>query len=235
MGQKVHPTAFRLGQIFDWKSRWFNKNKYRDYLKQDIQIRQFIGKKLGRVGIVKIEIERAPSVINVIIHAARPGLIIGRAGAGVEELHNLLKKHLVKQGAAQNDFYGKKPKFEIKVEINEVREPESQAAVVAEAMAEQLEKRLPFRRVLKQALEKIMDNKKVLGAKVMVKGRLGGADIARCEWLAKGKIPLQSLRANIDYVHKNAYTVWGVTGVKVWIYKGEVFEDVKTRTINNKL
>lgn len=223
MGQKVNPIAFRLGQIFPWKSRWFSKNQYQEYLRQDIQIRQFIERKLGRVGIVRIEIERSPSTISVIIHAARPGLIIGRGGAGVEELRGLIKKNLIKSGMPASTFYGKRPKLDLKIEINEVREPEIQAAVVAENIAEQLEKRLPFRRVLKQALDKILENKNAQGAKVMVKGRLGGAEIARREWLSRGRIPLQSLRANIDYSHKNAYTVWGVIGIKVWIYKGEVF------------
>jgi len=225
MGQKVHPTGFRIGQIFPWKSRWFSKNQYQDYLKQDVHIRQFLEKKLGRVGIVKVDIERTPSLIKIFIYAARPGLIIGRGGAGVEELNGLLKKNLVKRGFPIENFQGKKPKTELRLEINEIKNPESQSPVVAENIAEQLEKRMPYRRVLKQALEKIMDNKDILGAKVMVKGRLGGADIARQERLSKGRIPLQTLRANIDYSAKTAYTTWGTVGVKVWIYKGEVFDN----------
>ena len=227
MGQKVHPTGFRIGQIFTWKSRWFNKKQYQEFLKQDVLVRQFLEKKLGRVGMVKLEIERTPGLLKIIIYSTRPGLIIGRGGAGVEELRNLTKKYLVKQGLPADYLYGKKPKLDVKLEINEVREAESQAVVVAENMAEQLEKRFPYRRVLKQALEKIMDNKAILGAKVMAKGRLGGAEIARQERLSKGRIPLQTLRANIDYSYKIAKTTWGTIGVKVWIYKGDVFDDVK--------
>jgi len=215
MGQKVHPTIFRIGQTTDWKSRWFNQKKYKNYLKEDLKIRDFIASKLAKSGLERIEIERSGNLIRIIIYTSRPGLIIGRGGTGIEQLREELQKVIQS---------GQKPvKQEIRLEIEEIRHPESYASIMAQMIAEQIEKRIPYRRAIKQALDRIMENKNVQGAKVMVKGRLDGVEIARKEWLSKGKIPLQTLRANIDYARSTAYTTYGTVGVKVWIYKGEVF------------
>lgn len=216
MGQKVHPTVFRTGQIFDWKSRWFNRKKFKEYLKEDTKIREFLFDKLAKMGLERVEIERAPGLLKIIIRTSRPGLIIGRGGAGIEQLKTQLQKFIAREkGLAE--------KQELRLEIEEIKQSETYAVVVAQAMAEQIEKRLPYRRVMKQGLDRIMQNKEVQGAKVMLKGRLDGAEIARREWLAKGRIPLQTLRANIDYGVATAYTTYGTVGVKVWVYKGEVF------------
>lgn len=215
MGQKVHPTAFRTGIIFDWKSRWFNKKKYKEYLAGDVKIREFVFSKLSKAGLGKVEIERSANAIRIIIHTSRPGLIIGRGGTGVEQLRKELQKIVFKKKSAD--------KIELRLEIEEIKQPESFAAIIAQNIAEQLEKRMPYRRTLKQSLEKIMQNKSVFGAKIMIKGRLDGSEIARKEWLAKGQIPLQTLRANIDFGQGTAFTTYGTVGVKVWVYKGEIF------------
>lgn len=215
MGQKVHPTAFRTGIIFDWKSRWFNKKKYKEYLAGDVKIREFIFSKLNKAGLGKVEIERAANAIRIIIHTSRPGLIIGRGGTGVEQLRRELQKIIFKERPSE--------KIELRLEIEEIKQPESFSAIIAQNIVEQLEKRMPYRRTMKQSLEKIIQNKGVLGAKIMIKGRLDGSEIARKEWLAKGQIPLQTLRANIDFGQGTAFTTYGTVGIKVWIYKGEVF------------
>lgn len=214
MGHKVHPTAFRLGYIFGWKSRWFNKKKYREYLEHDYKLRDYIKKSLKQGAVEEVEIKRSANLINIIIHSARPGIIIGRGGAGLEKLKGEIKNKVLK------DIKG----VEIRVDIEEIRKPEVHAAIVAQGIAEQLERRMPFRRVMKQALDKIMQNPDAKGAKVSVAGRLGGAEMSRRNWLSRGQLPLQTLRADIDYAHVNAYTTHGVIGVKVWIYKGEKFE-----------
>jgi small subunit ribosomal protein S3 len=217
MGQKVNPVAFRIGHSEDWKSRWYDKKLYRDFLRQDFVLRNFLMKHLSKAGIDRIEIERSVNVIKVIIKTARPGFIIGRGGGGVEELKTRIKRLLIKEK-------GFSAKNEIRLEIEEVKSPESCAAIVAQNIVDQIEKRIAFRRVLKQSLEKVMQVKGAEGVKIMMKGRLGGAEIARTEWLLKGKIPLQTLRAKIDYAGATAYTTYGTVGVKVWIYKGEIFE-----------
>ena len=215
MGHKVHPSVFRLGIVTNWKSRWFNKKKYREVLEQDVKLRDFIMRKLDKAGVNSVEIERSANSINIVIQTARPGLVIGRGGGGVEELKREIKKFL------QQDK-SKLTKVEIRLEIEEVRQPTTQAAIVAMEMASQIERRLPYRRVMKQTLDKVMQNKDVQGVKVMIKGRLGGAEIARKEWLKKGRIPLQTLRSNIDYAQATAYTTYGTVGIKVWVYKGEI-------------
>ena len=216
LGQKVNPTGFRTGIIFDWKSRWFNKKEYREYLQEDTKIRDFLLLKLAKMGVGKVEIERSANSTKVVIHTSRPGLIIGRGGTGIEQLRGHLQKYLLKKSHL-------KKKQELRLEVEEIKQPESNAAVIAQSIAEQMERRLPYRRVMKQSLQRIMQNKDVQGAKLMIKGRLGGAEIARKEWLAKGRIPLQTLRANIDYSAATAHTSYGTVGVKVWIYKGDVF------------
>ncbi len=224
MGHKVHPFIFRIGIVTNWKSRWFSKKQYKDFLEQDVKLRSFVAEKLAKAGVNSIEIERSANQINIIVKTARPGLVIGRGGKGVEELKKEIKKIL------QKDKKSKLGKMEVSLEIEEVRQPTAQAAIVSMEMASQIEKRLPYRRVMKQALDKIMANKDVLGAKVMTKGRLNGAEIARKEQLKKGRIPLQTLRSNIDYAQATAYTTYGTIGIKVWIYKGEVFKDSNKET-----
>jgi len=220
MGRKVHPFVFRIGIVNNWKSRWFHRRKYRDLLEQDVRLRDFIMKKLNRASVNSVEIERSANVISIIISTARPGLIIGRGGSGIEELKQELKK-IIRKGDLEL------AKTEVRLEIEEIRQPNSKAAIVAQDMAAQIEKRMPYRRVMKQSLEKIIQNHEVQGAKIMVKGRLNGADIARKEWLKKGRISLQTLRANIDYAQATAYTTYGTIGIKVWICKGEVFDQDK--------
>lgn len=220
MGHKVHPYVFRLNVSTDWKSRWFAAKNYHKLLEQDVKIRDFIMKKLGRAGINSVEIERSANLVNVIIETARPGLIIGRGGSGSEELRKQIKGLLAKLISD-----GESP--EVRLEIQEAKNPNSQAAVVAMDMAVQIEKRMPVRRVMKQTLDKVMQDRGVEGAKVMVSGRLNGAEIARSEWLKKGKISLQTLRSSVDYSLATAYTTYGTIGIKVWIYKGEIFNKAK--------
>lgn len=216
MGRKVHPFIFRLGSVTNWKSRWFSKKQYKEFLKQDTSLRAFIMKKLEKASVNSVEIERSANCLNIVIKTARPGLVIGRGGGGVEELKKEIRSLFQKNKTLI-------PNQEIRLEIEEVKNPEAQAAIVGSEMANQIEKRMPYRRVMKQALDKVMQNKEVKGAKIMVKGRLNGAEIARKEYLKKGKIPLQTLRSNIDYASSTAYTIYGTIGIKIWIYKGEIF------------
>ena len=220
MGRKVHPFIFRMGIVNNWKSRWFNRKKYKNLLEQDIKLRDFVMKKLSKASINLVEIERSANLLNIIIATSRPGLVIGRGGSGIEDLKQELKK-IVRQNDPES------AKTEIRLEVEEIRQPNSKAAIVAQDMATQIEKRMPYRRVIKQSLDKIMQNHEVQGAKIMVKGRLNGAEIARKEWLKKGRISLQTLRANIDYAQATAYTTYGTIGIKVWICKGEVFDEDK--------
>jgi small subunit ribosomal protein S3 len=212
MAKKVHPKIFRIKEITDWGSRGFYEKDFKKLLEEDFKIREFLEKKLGKIGIEKIEIERSPGKINVLISSARPGLIIGRGGGGVEELKKELENKIIKE------------KKEVKIEIREVKDPWVSAPLVAQWVAQQIEKRVGYRRVLKQALAKIMAEKGVQGARVEVAGRLDGVEIARTEWLKKGRLPRQTLRADIDYAESRAYCTYGVVGVKVWIYKGEKFD-----------
>jgi len=213
MTHKVHPKIFRIKEIANWDSRGFYEKKFSQKLEEDFRIREFLKKKIGKLGIEKIEIERFPDKINVIINSARPGLIIGRGGRGVEDLKNELEKEIFKPGL----------KKELKFEIREIKELWSCAALVAQWVVQQIEKRVPFRRVLKQSLDKVMAQKGVQGARVEMAGRLGGVEIARTEWLKKGKLPRQTIRADIDFAQDIAYCTYGVIGIKVWIYKGESF------------
>jgi small subunit ribosomal protein S3 len=221
MGHKINPLAFRLGIQKDWKSRWFNIKNFRAYLEEDWIARTWIEKKLEKASVDSVDILRSGNSISIIIKSARPGLIIGRGGKGLEDLQNGLKKELNKVFKKR----GIKPAFTIKLEIEEIKKPETCARLVGKNIAEQLERRIPFRRVMKQSIEKVMNEPGVEGIKILAKGRLGGAEIARREQLTKGKIPLQNLRADIDYAHVESHTTYGVIGIKVWIYKGEVFSD----------
>jgi small subunit ribosomal protein S3 len=210
MAHKVHPKAFRLKESADWNSRWLNTKKTPQYLEEDFKIRTFLEKKLKDCAVQNVEIERSPGKVNVIINSARPGLIIGRGGKGAEDLKKELDRIL-------------KSKGEVRVEIREIKNIWTSAVLASQWIAQQLEKRMPHRRVIKQSLEKIMANKEVKGARVEVSGRLGGTEIARREWLKKGRLPRQTLRAVIDYAQTEAFCTYGVIGVKVWIYKGEKF------------
>ena len=217
MTHKVHPKIFRLKELNDWDSRWLDKKKFPQYLEEDFKIREFLTKKLGKIGIERIEIERFPGKINIIISSARPGLIIGRGGGGIEELKRALERLLFRQ-------MPKMGKKEIRIEIREIKNPWLSASLAGQWMAQQIEKRVSFRRVLKQAVDKIIVQKGAEGCRVEVAGRLDGKEIARREWLKKGRLPRQTLRADIDYAQVQAHCTYGVVGIKVWIYKGEKFE-----------
>ncbi len=194
----------------DWKSRWFNIKNYPAFLKEDMNIRDFLDKKLKNMSVDRVIIERSPDLLAVVIHTARPGLIIGRGGTGIEDLKLEILK-LIKRKTA------------VRLDVQEYKGPETSAKIMAEQMAEQIEKRIPYRRVLKQSIAKIVANRSVKGAKVALAGRLDGKDIARTEHLEQGSLPLQTLRADIDYAKVTAHTTYGTVGVKVWIYKGLKF------------
>ena len=213
----VHPYSHRLGILRDWKSRWFTTNpkQYREFLKVDTTIRRFLVKRLRGMYVAGIDIERSPKTARVIVKTSRPGLIIGRSGEGSVRLSAELKAEIAKLKLSRQP--------ELKLDIEEVRSPESNAAIVAHMVAEGLEKRMPFRRVLKQTIEKVMANRDVLGVRLAISGRLGGAEMSRAEEQKRGRIPLQTLRADIDFAREKAYLPYGVIGVKVWIYKGDVF------------
>jgi len=212
MGQKVNPHGLRVGIIKDWDTKWYSDKKgFSDLLVEDVKIRQFIKKKLYLSGVSRIEIERAANKIKVIVSTAKPGLVIGKGGAGMEILRNELEK-----------LTGKS----VLVNVTEIKEPDLDAQIVAENIAQQLEKRISFRRAMKQAMSRSM-KRYAKGIKTSVSGRLGGAEIARTEHYHEGTIPLQTLRADIDYGFCEANTTYGKLGVKVWIYKGEVLPAVK--------
>jgi len=215
MTHRVHPKAFRIKELTDWDSRGFYQKNFPANLEEDFKIREFLGKKLGKIGVEKIEIERFPEKINIVISSARPGMIIGRGGEGVEELKRELETILK---------FTKEKKRELKLEIREVKNPWASASLAGQFIAQQIEKRIHHRRVLKQALDKIMAVKGVEGVRVEVAGRLNGVEIARTNWLKRGKLPRQTIRADIDYARARAYCTYGVIGIKVWIYKGEKFE-----------
>lgn len=210
MGQKISPTSFRIGINKDWLSRWFDSRKYLPHLKDDVTVRTFLTKKLKGMSVDRVEIERGTDMMNVIIYTARPGLLIGRGGGGVEELKLKIQKLL-------------KNKTAVRIEIQEIKNPEASAMIMAESIAEQIEKRIPFRRIMKQTLAKIIASKQVKGAKIQIGGRLDGAEIARLEHLEEGNLPLQTIRADIDFAKATAITTFGTVGIKVWIYKGEKF------------
>ncbi len=248
MTHKVHPKAYRIRRIDDWDSRGYYKNPAK-YLEEDFKIREFLRKKLKKVGIERIEIERFPNKLNIIISSARPGLIIGRGGEGIEELKKELKKEIKVDSRKWNisefleDNRKKKTKIktiteplsgkrksenedkrELRIEIKEIKDPWTSAGLSAQWIAYRIEKRIHHRRVLKQALSKIMAHKEIKGAKVEISGRLNGAEISRREWSREGQLPLQTIRADIDYAKARAYCTYGVVGIKVWIYKGEKFD-----------
>ncbi len=219
MTHTVHPYAHRLGVIRDWKSRWFDSSKlaYRTNLKVDTMLRQYLTKRLRGFYVESIEITRSPGVLNLNIKTSRPGMVIGRSGEESEKLLADINKEL-KRLKLGDDL----PK--IKIDVEEVRSPESHAAIVAYMIAEGLEKRMPHRRIMKQTVEKVMANRDVKGVRIRISGRLGGADMARAEGLRKGRVPLQTLRSDIDYASEYAMIPQGKLGIKVWIYRGEIFD-----------
>lgn len=206
MGQKVNPVGMRIGIIRDWESRWFAGKDYADLLHEDLKVREYITKRLKDASVSKIEIERAANRLNITIHTAKPGMVIGKGGSEVEALRKAL-----------NQLTGKR----VHINILEIKKPELDAKLVAENIARQLENRVSFRRAQKQAIQRTM-RAGAQGIKTMVSGRLGGADIARSESYSEGTVPLHTLRADIDYAHAEADTTYGKLGVKVWIYRGEV-------------
>ena len=208
MGQKVSPIALRVGIIRDWGAKWFaSKKGFANLLIEDVKIRKFIKKQLYQAGISNIQIERAANRIKITIHTAKPGIVIGRGGTEVEVLRKNLERMTAKN---------------VNINVQEIKIPETNAQLVAENVAAQLEKRIAFRRAMKQVITRAM-KMGAKGIKVAVSGRLGGAEIARTEWASEGKVPLHTLRADIDYGFAEADTTYGKIGVKVWIYKGDVF------------
>lgn len=217
MSKIVHPYAHRLGILRDWRHRWFAiAPQYQKNLKADILLREYLMKDLRGVHIGGMEIERNDKTLRIIIKTSRPGLIIGRSGEGSLKLKNKIVAFLKRIKAEAP---------EIKLDIEEIRSPESNAAIVAYLVAEGLEKRLPFRRVLKQTIEKTIANRDVKGVRIALGGMLGGGSMSRKEELKKGRIPLQTFRSDIDYARERANLPLGVIGIKVWIYRGEVFAD----------
>ncbi len=213
MGHKVNPTGIRIGITQNWKSKWFGKKDYTKNLRQDVEIRREVMKKWRTASIGGVEIERSAGTARIIIKTARPGVLIGRGGSGIEDIKNYIK-----------DKYFKNEKISLKLEVQEIKNSEDNAHVIAQSIADQLEKRMPFRRIMKSMLEQVMKNKEMKGVKIEMSGRLGGAEMSRREWSAKGTLPLHTLRADIDFSQATAYTTYGTIGVKVWLYKGEVFE-----------
>lgn len=224
MTHTVHPYSHRLGIIRDWKSRWFGvKGLYQKFLKQDVLVREFLEKKLRGQFVSSIEMERGEDMLRILIKTSRPGMIIGRSGEGSKKLRSDITKFFNKHKMVL-------PK-DLKLDIEEVRSPESDAMIVGQMVAEALEKRMPFRRVLKQTVEKVMANRDVIGVRIVVAGRLGGAEMARREELKKGRIPLQTFRADIDFARERAHLPYGDIGIKVWIYRGDVFENADKKTV----
>ena len=209
MGHKVHPTGIRLGIAKDWNSKWFaNKRDYAGYLAADLKVRELLKKKLAQAGVSKIQIERPAKTARVTIHTARPGVVIGKKGEDIEKLR---KEVSAVMGVPAH------------INVSEVRKPELDAQLVAESIAQQLERRIMFRRAMKRSVQNAM-RIGALGIKVNVAGRLNGAEIARSEWYREGRVPLHTLRADVDYGVATAFTTFGTCGVKVWIFKGEILE-----------
>jgi small subunit ribosomal protein S3 len=217
MAHKIHPLSFRTGITKPWPVRWFLRGKYPQFLREDEEIRKVIRTKIGLAGVSAIEIERTAGHLRIFIKAARPGFIIGRGGKGIEELNKAIEKAL-------KAVRKTKSPIALSVNIEELKRSEISALYTAQQIAWDVEKRMPFRRTMKKYLEGIMQNRDVKGAKILMAGRLDGNEIARTEWLGRGSLPLQTLRADIDYAQVTAFTTYGTVGIKVWIYKGEIFE-----------
>lgn len=213
MGQKVHPKGFRIGIIRDWDSNWYADRDYTDLLHEDYKVRQYVKEHFYAAGISRVEIQRTGNRVRVTIHTAKPGIVIGRGGTEVEKLKATLIKMTGKN---------------VNINIQEIKKPELDAQIVAENIAQQLEKRISFRRAMKQTVGRTM-RAGGIGIKVMISGRLGGAEIARTEWYSEGKVPLHTLRADVDYGFAEANTTYGKIGIKVWINRGEIMPEAKQR------
>ena len=225
MTHVVHPYSHRLGIIRDWKSRWFGKRgQYQDFLRGDVLLREYLEKRLRGFYVSNIDMERGEKSFHIIIKTSRPGMIIGRSGEGMNKLKADIAKQMKRMKINRPD--------EFKIDVEEVRSPESDAAIVSQMMAEGLERRLPFRRVMKQTIEKVIANREVKGVRVVLSGRLGGAEMSRKESLKKGGIPLQTFRADIDFARERAHLPYGDIGIKVWIYKGEIFSNKKQKVVS---
>ncbi|MFH1946983.1 MAG: 30S ribosomal protein S3 [Candidatus Magasanikbacteria bacterium] len=210
MGHKVHPKIHRTQVIYTWDSRWFSKNNYSGFIQQDIEIRGFLMKKFKDANIDAISVERGPKEMTITVLAAKPGFIIGRGGKGIEEIRKDIERKFLKMS------------LKVKLNIKEVKSPALSAAVVAQTMVSDIERRIPFRRVMKQSIERVM-KAGAKGVKVIMSGRLNGVEIARRETLSAGKVPLITLRSDVDYAFFEASTIYGKIGVKVWVYHGEIF------------
>ena len=208
MGQKVHPTSFRIGTIYEWRSQWYSEKNYAELLAEDLKIRNFINKRLHEAMISRIDIERDANQLGVKLYTAKPGIVIGRGGQNVEELRKSLEGLIARP-------------IKLRVDVSEIRTPELDAQLVARNVAEQMERRIAFRRAIKQAVQRTMQ-RGAEGAKIIISGRLGGAEMSRKAQEMAGRVPLHTLRADIDYGFAEANTVFGKIGVKVWIYKGEI-------------
>jgi small subunit ribosomal protein S3 len=218
VGQKINPHGFRLGISTDWKSRWYADKQYAEYVKEDVAIRKLLSKGMERAGIAKVEIERTRDRVRVDIHTARPGIVIGRRGAEADRIRAELEKLSGKQ---------------VQLNILEVKNPEAEAQLVAQGVAEQLSNRVAFRRAMRKAIQSAMRSPQVKGIRVQCSGRLGGAEMSRSEFYREGRVPLHTLRADIDYGLFEARTTFGRIGVKVWIYKGDVVGGRRDREIDN--
>ena len=222
MGHKVHPRIFRTPILYAWGSRWFSRKQYSHLLEQDIKIREYLKKRCREAGVGSIEIERGVHDITVMLAVAKPGVIIGRGGSGIEDIKKEIQKKFLKKTT--------EGKTDIKLNVVEVAHPSLSAAVVVDHIASEIERRVAFRRAMKQTIERVM-KAGGLGVKLVVSGRLDGAEIARREKLAQGKVPLHTIRADIDYAQGVARTAYGAIGIKVWIYKGEVFHKEKQTSV----
>jgi small subunit ribosomal protein S3 len=212
MGQKVHPTGIRLGIVKDWTSKWYaNTKRYADFLNSDLEVRDYLKKRLSQASVSRIQIDRPASNAHITVHTARPGLVIGKKGEDIDALRGEVSRMMG---------------IPVHMSIEEIRKPELDAQLVAEGIAQQLERRVMFRRAMKRSVQNAM-RLGAEGIKVNIAGRLNGAEIARSEWYREGRVPLHTLRADIDYGFAEAATTYGVIGVKVWIFKGEVFSDAE--------
>ncbi len=229
MGQKVNPKSFRLLSIYKWDSNWFSEKEYSKLLRQDILIKDYLKIKSIDFGIEKINIQRSGNVIDIDIYSSKPGIIIGRGGSGIENLRKEIVKKFFKE------YQNKKNKPTINLNIKEVKDPSLSAELTAQSAVADLEKRIPFRRVMKQMADRVYKSG-AKGVKVMIAGRLNGAEIARTEHVTLGNLPLHTLRADIDYSYRIAYTTYGTLGVKVWVYKGDIFKtkNEKVKSKNGK-
>ena len=210
MGRKVHPIGFRLGQVHEWESKWYAERNYTEQLHEDLRIRRIINAELTRAGIARIDIERAANRIEVTIHTSKPGIVIGKQGANVERLRQLLEQQVGKR---------------IHLKIEEIKVPETNARLIAESIAEQLTRRVAYRRAMKHAVTQAMRRGNIKGIKIRLSGRLGGAEMSRSVTEMAGRVPLHTIRANIDFAVVHAHTTYGRIGVKVWVYHGDVLPE----------